>query len=167
MLFLLIFPSFVWLFCLFVIFDAVAVVVFRYSRFVSLFQRCTDVYVLRRIDGFDERSRTYLHKSGTRANERTSERTLTATAPTQSFMFMYYFDPHSIFMIDCSMAFLFDFVLLQPLSPQQCWVLSCSFHQNPIYCVMIPIIKIKLCRFYDQKMTYTSFTSNKFEQNRK
>lgn len=28
------------------------------------------------------------------------------------FYVVYYFDPHSIFMIDCSMAFLFDFLLL-------------------------------------------------------
>lgn len=66
MLFLYVFPSFVWLFVCLLFCHAVAVVVFD-SRFVSLFLRCTDIYMFCRTTS----ARTYLHKSGTRASERT------------------------------------------------------------------------------------------------
>lgn len=115
MLFLYIFPSFVWLFIfLFFMLSLVSCVAFIKifffdSRFFSLFLRCTAIlcsaewrFWRAHIFTQEKRARTYSHRT---------------PASKQSFMFMYYFDPHSIFMIDCSMAILFDFesLLLKPL----------------------------------------------------
>lgn len=94
--------------CLFAILSSVVVVVgrrvfYRFLFCLILFSllRCTNIYIIANERRF-WRAHTFFRK-------RIRAHTRSLLLDTK-FYVVYYFDPHSIFMIDCSMAFLFDFL---------------------------------------------------------